>query len=200
LVSLGVLGLIAGLTIPSIVASVETSKKKAGFKEAFQVLSEVVNAGYLNGDFANITDWDAGLSTSPIVQLLTSKLNAIPCPAGSASSGIPQVCKHTIGTNNGPIDHVNIVSARYILPSGVQFWIYTPDSFSSSADHLTFEVESKQSADPNPTWVVGGNNILIVCNLSEQRVFNWNSSSHNIASGHCGPWNGSQAAYDDLFK
>ena len=40
LVSLAVLGLIAGLTVPSIVASVEKSKKRTQFKETFQVIEE----------------------------------------------------------------------------------------------------------------------------------------------------------------
>ena len=50
LVSLGVLGLIAGLTIPSVINSVEISKKKAIFKEDIQILSQVftdmVQSGY----------------------------------------------------------------------------------------------------------------------------------------------------------
>jgi hypothetical protein len=50
LVSLGVLGLIAGLTIPSVINSVEIGKKKAIFKEDIQILSQVftdmVQSGY----------------------------------------------------------------------------------------------------------------------------------------------------------
>jgi hypothetical protein len=91
------------------------------------------------------------------VQLLTNKLNAIPCPAGSASSGTPQACKHTIGVNNGPIDHIDLISARYILSSGAQFWIYDPTAFSSSADKLVFSVETKQTTNTSPYWLPGDN-------------------------------------------
>ncbi len=152
----------------------------------------------MNGDFANITDWDVTLPTSPLVQLLTNKLNATPCAAGSASSGIPQACKHTIGVNNSPSDFIDLVSARYILPSGAQFWIWHP--FSSCPNWLIFTIETKQSDNTSPHWGVGSNYIIWVCNLSEQRNFTWNSSMHSIAPGHCGPWNGSQPAYDALFN
>jgi prepilin-type N-terminal cleavage/methylation domain-containing protein len=41
LVSLAVLGLIAGLTVPSIVFSVEKSRKKALLKETVQLLNDI---------------------------------------------------------------------------------------------------------------------------------------------------------------
>ena len=50
LVSFAVLGLIAGLTVPSIVTSVDRSKNKALFKETFQLISEITYNGVINGD------------------------------------------------------------------------------------------------------------------------------------------------------
>jgi prepilin-type N-terminal cleavage/methylation domain-containing protein len=57
LVSLGVLGLIAGLTIPTIVNAVETSKRKALFRETVQIVAQVVQEGVLSGE---LTPDDAG--------------------------------------------------------------------------------------------------------------------------------------------
>jgi prepilin-type N-terminal cleavage/methylation domain-containing protein len=57
LVSLGVLGLIAGLTIPTIVNAVETSKRKALFRETVQIVAQVVQQGVLSGE---LTPDDAG--------------------------------------------------------------------------------------------------------------------------------------------
>lgn len=51
LVSLSVLGLIASFAIPSILYSLDSSQKKARFKEAFNVLSTVVKSGT---DFATL--------------------------------------------------------------------------------------------------------------------------------------------------
>jgi prepilin-type N-terminal cleavage/methylation domain-containing protein len=58
LVSLAVLGLIAGLTVPSIIAAVDKSRTTAQFKEAQQIIQEIMSAGYQNGDFQNITSFD----------------------------------------------------------------------------------------------------------------------------------------------
>ena len=71
------LGLIAGLTVPSIVVSVDKSNNKAKIKEAFQTLTAITQEGVLNGDFASITDWNLTTSTNPkgIVGYITSKLN-----------------------------------------------------------------------------------------------------------------------------
>ena len=46
--SLAVLGLIAGLTIPSVVASVEKTKNKALQKETIQVISQIMQDGVMN--------------------------------------------------------------------------------------------------------------------------------------------------------
>ena len=95
LVSLAVLGLIAGLTVPSIVTSVQKAKNKAMQKETIQMISEVISAGVMNGDFANISNWDLLSPTSPIPQYFTSKLNATQCIRGQQVSP----CDHKMEAN-----------------------------------------------------------------------------------------------------
>ena len=57
LVSLAVLGLIAGLTVPTIVNAVGSGKRKALFRETAQLVAQVVQEGVLTGE---LTPDDAG--------------------------------------------------------------------------------------------------------------------------------------------
>jgi prepilin-type N-terminal cleavage/methylation domain-containing protein len=88
LVSLAVLGLIAGLTVPSVINSIETVKKRALAKEALQIITDITSAGVLNGDFSTITSWDTVNQNGPtsITGYLTSKLNARQCVTSDITS------------------------------------------------------------------------------------------------------------------
>ena len=57
LVSLAVLGLIAGLTVPSIVTSVENSKRKAILKEGVQLFSDLVADYAMNAPSQDFRTW-----------------------------------------------------------------------------------------------------------------------------------------------
>ena len=133
LVSLAVLGLIAGLTVPSIVASVEKSKTKALQKETIQIISSVIQDGVLNGDFSAITNWDVLSPSSPLIQLLTNKLNARPCPRGE------NIAPCNFNWVNGYPTYDNH-SARWVLPNGVQIGLQ-PQSIYLTGNSLLFTVD-----------------------------------------------------------
>ena len=116
LVSFAVLGLIAGLTVPSIVTSVDRSKNKALFKETFQLISEITYNGVINGDFANLSNdsdwWYDGPSNA--VNYISSKLNySKQCFTGDTTSDgchLNSETNYTYGNHN----------ARWILTNGVK--------------------------------------------------------------------------------
>ena len=134
------MGLIAGLTVPSIVISIEKSKRQALLKEGFQTISSIVQAGYLNGDFANITSWDIvnQKGAGSIVDYFNQKLNAAyRCNTNDTTTGCGRnqntlVWKSTItyGTVSFPLNFRPWNSSTewnhngvWILPSGALFWM-----------------------------------------------------------------------------
>ena len=158
MVSLAVLGLIAGLTVPSIINSVETKKNKSMQREAIQVISEIINTGYLNGDFQNITNWDGEDPNSDLVQYFTKKLNAKHCPKGT----VTPPCTHSHGYL-GLTDYHNNHSLRWVLPNGTQIMI--PNSYYARPVHIDFNINTNtKPAGLSRQGVAGGEIIILGCN------------------------------------
>ena len=181
LVSLAVLGLIAGISVPQIVLSVDRSKNKAVLQEAFKTISDITNAGVLNGDFANITDWNLTTSTDPkgIVGYISSKLNYVKqCETADTTSG---GC--TLGwPGQPPTSAYNAHNARWILANGAKLQSFHSSYFNSS--WMLWTITSK--ADGNMRY--SGTNpdmTIVVCNVRDTtQVIN----GLELKSGMCGPW------------
>ncbi len=170
MVSLGLLGLIAGLTVPSIVASVEKQKTRSVFKEAYQIVTSITQAGQISGDFAGITDWDMVNSSNPqgIVGYVTSKLNySKQCLATDITSdGCRRGYVGTAANSN-----YNVHNARWILPNGAKIQAYISNGSSRWEIHnMLWTITAKAYADD---MIMVGNNIdstLIRCNASDSKV------------------------------
>jgi type II secretory pathway pseudopilin PulG len=183
LVSLGVLGLIAGLTIPSIVVSVDRSKNRSVLREAFQTISAITQAGVLNGDFANISDWDLVNSTNPqgIVSYVSSKLNySKQCLTADTTS---EGCKR--GWTAMPANDIrNVQNARWILPNGAKIQATEP-FYWDSAKMLWTVTTKAYGAD----MIVAGENpdtFLLACNIGEQPYDT--GFGVTVKSGMCDEW------------
>jgi hypothetical protein len=86
---LAVLGLIAGLTVPNVVASVENNKRISMGKNLKQAVSEFYNNAYLNGELEQYFEpfitggvgyrWFSSLGgkNHPLVRLAMSRLNVL---------------------------------------------------------------------------------------------------------------------------
>jgi type II secretory pathway pseudopilin PulG len=186
LVSLGVLGLIAGLTIPNVVASVEKGKNRAILRETIQVLSSITQAGVMNGDFSNITNWDITTSgADSIVDYMSSKLSFTKqcLKTDTASAGCVRGYP-----NVPPTDITNTHNARWILPSGAKVQVQAP--MRSNSTYILWTITSKAYAD---NMVNGGENpdmVHLVCNLTEQPIQSPGELVLPliIKPGMCGKW------------
>jgi hypothetical protein len=160
----------------------------------------VVNAGYLNGDFSGISNFDVTLSTSPLVQYFTNKLNAKQCPAGSATSGLIPDCKHFSDANSSSLNSwVDTHSGRWILPTGAQIR-FCHTSWNVNPRILGFAVEYKQR-EPNIIGDPKATSTLIYCNISDNRsVIDDDSITYNIPQGHCQPHPASMTVHNDLWN
>ena len=167
LVSLAVLGLIAGLTVPSIVASVEKSKNKAMLKEAFQLVSSITQEGVLNGSFEGISNWDiTSTASGGIVDYFTSKFNySKQCLVGDVLS---EGCK-AFYVDDGSIRDGALInhSARWILPNGSR--IQTDHQSTVSASWMFWVITTKATARNWRFFGTNINSLNIACNTSQQK-------------------------------
>jgi type II secretory pathway pseudopilin PulG len=168
LVSLALLGLIAGLTVPSVVASVNKSKNKALQKETIAILKTIVQEGYQNGDFASITDWDFDSTSAPIVQFFSKRLNATNCPKGNTT--FP--CDFNID-NEGVTGSRNNHSARWVLGNGVKILLdpIVRDNANGgrygTQTWISLDIDSKTEGVNQVRGVVDSDQIVLVCNPLE---------------------------------
>jgi prepilin-type N-terminal cleavage/methylation domain-containing protein len=169
LVSLAVLGLIAGLTVPSVVQSVERGKNRSVMKEDFQVLSAIIQAGVLTGDFDALTSWDIvneNGSTS-LAGYFNSKLNSVrQCLTGDFTS---QGCLKNPATNGGDDNDSNNHNARWVLPNGSKVRIHRISQLVPN-QLIPLVILSKADQTMN---VITGNNVNTVytrCNVGSSSV------------------------------
>jgi prepilin-type N-terminal cleavage/methylation domain-containing protein len=185
LVSLAVLGLIAGLTVPSIVVAVDRSKTRSMLKESVQIISAITQAGMLNGDFANVADWNLGTSTNPngIVGYISSKLN------------YTKQCLTTDITSDGckrgwagfpPNGSQNAHNARWILPNGAKIQAGATDQWNGiiGAGFMAWTITTKPYANDMTTGGTNPDTFILNCNTNDTTRVNNNGLS--FKAGQCG--------------
>ena len=126
LVSLAVLGLIAGLTVPSIVNAVQVSRTKAVLKETFQIVSLLAQDFVMNGDASSITSYSpTATGAGTIADYISSKLSITKqCLSTDLTS---DGCNKNGGWPGNTFDSFwNIQSTRWILPNGAKIQGYAP--------------------------------------------------------------------------
>ena len=111
--------------------SVEKSKRQALLKEGFQTISSIVQAGYLNGDFNNITSWDIvnqkGLGS--IVDYFNQRLNAAyRCNTNETTNGCGRKMPSVLFPGGRPWSDITAWNhnAVWLMPSKAMYWIQTP--------------------------------------------------------------------------
>jgi prepilin-type N-terminal cleavage/methylation domain-containing protein len=188
LVSLAVLGLIAGLTVPSVVVSIDRSKTRSILREAFQTISAITQAGVLNGDFAGITDWDVLSSSNPqgIVGYVRSKLNySKQCLTTDITS---DGCKRG-WSGAAANDTRNAHNARFILPNGAKLQAHEGTSSNSmypwNATNMLWTVTAKAYANDMNAYNANPDTILISCNVTDATQ---TINGVVMKSGMCGGW------------
>ncbi len=163
-------------------------------KEAIQVISQIIQAGYFNGDFQSITNWDGEDPNSDLVQYFTKKLNAKHCPKGT----VTEPCNHNLH-NRGVTDYHNNHSLRWVLPNGTQIMI--PNSYYAKPWHFDFIIDSKPSGSSS-FGVAGGDQRAIGCNPAETTNTGVGGGAWTYAGikpGMCSAPLGLEAQYNALY-
>ena len=196
MVSLAVLGLIAGLTVPSIITSVQQAKKKAVFKEDFQALTSIINAGVLNGDFENITTWDIvnENGAGSITNYFTQKLNAVrQCLTTDTTS---MGCT----TNGGGLpwgdDYQNKHNGRWVMPNGSKIkFVHAITYNPQNSVGFAILVDANQTSFSYIGPTVNFNTLS--CNLSQAII---TEEGKRINPGQCIPFTQSGDPYVSGFN
>jgi type II secretory pathway pseudopilin PulG len=194
LVSLAVLGLIAGLTVPKIFVSVDKAKTIASEKETIQMITQIIQEGYLSGDFANISDWSVLNPTDPIVSYFTGKMNiAMQCNKGT----ITGTCA-TVKTQY-PLTHANSDhSARWLLKSGVSLSLYGDNNgINGFLGGMILMTMNSKPNDPNQA-----RSTEILCNISDSpiSIVDTKSATTPLKAGMCDAWQASSPVWDEIFS
>jgi prepilin-type N-terminal cleavage/methylation domain-containing protein len=117
LVSLSVLGLIAALSIPSILAGVEKNQLKARYKETFNVISNVMQTGLASGELTTTGDI-AYLSKNMNAEKVCTNAGAEGCWGGSDTvankSNTPGILLHS-GASITDIENNTSGADRYFI-------------------------------------------------------------------------------------
>jgi hypothetical protein len=182
------------------VASVEKAKTKALMKESIQAVSQVVNAGVLNGDFDNMNANGSELydPNTPLVQYFTTKFNAKNCPKDT----LTPPCDISL-ENRPPSDPLSNHSGRWILNNGVQLFSHAGWNMQSQS-FITFFIDTKPNGT-NSKFGVGGDQLWLFCNIGTAPLpldVGWGVTFNlPLKSGQCGSpiYNNHSQLFDSLI-
>jgi hypothetical protein len=166
-----------------VVNSVENSKNRAIAKEGIQAVSQIIQAGYMNGDFAGITDWTVDSPTDPIVVYFTERLGAI--TKQCLKDEVTASCNIRHG-DWAATDPINNHAARWVFSNGSNLGFNTG---SVAGQTLAMQITYKPDLING-----GGQQIAIVCNISDTTQtsngagFLGFNTSYTFKPAQCGPW------------
>jgi prepilin-type N-terminal cleavage/methylation domain-containing protein len=192
LVSLGVLGLIAGLTVPSIINSIETTKNRANLKEALQVVSAIVQAGVLNGEFQALTSFDIANQNGEgsITNYFAKKLNAKQCVNADGTKDITSDGCNRGWANYPATGNYNNHYGRWILPSGAKIAMDQP--ILVTQNFISFDIFANAYKKSYTHSGDKPDTISITCNLTESPYAQPYSPGKTVKPGMC-------EAYDEGY-
>jgi prepilin-type N-terminal cleavage/methylation domain-containing protein len=175
LVSLGVLGLIAGLTIPSVVSNVQNAGLRAGGKIITQALASFLHTAYLNGEITDklgTTGWrTVDSKNDPLVQFIATGMNA---------SKICDANETTLGCSTKP-DGTHQINAfpKLVFQDGSVLTIVALNNLTNT---ITFDIDYNGfEQGPNYTWPERG--IIANSSKSDRNYLVFNASDTTVMSG-----------------
>ena len=158
LITLVIIGVIAAMTIPTLISSTGDQEYKTGLKKAFATLNQVVAVNSVLGDYD-----EASISAGTgLTDLLKDKLTIVEAPAAPAASacGEAQEWIYTADgfryatTNQKNADELNQVCVDVNGDKGPnKFMVINPDSgkVETSGDTFILRVYSKKVAPADDT-------------------------------------------------
>ena len=158
-------------------------------KEDIQAISQIIQAGYLSGDFSAITDWSVLNTTDPIVQYFTSRLGGVTkqCPMGTVTP--PCNIRHgSYSPSSVLTDH----SGRWVISNGTTLSLVGAGH--ANANYILFTLNSKPQLNDGI-----GKQMAIVCNVSDSS-YSPVTGTRSLKPAQCGPWWSESESPNDYYS
>ncbi len=146
-------------------------------KEDIQAISQIIQAGYLSGDFSAITDWSVLNTTDPIVQYFTSRLGGVTkqCPMGTVTP--PCNIRHA---TFAPTHTLSNHAARWVMMNGTTLSL--SGAGNANQTYILWTINSKPQLNDGI-----GKQMAIVCNVSDSS-YSPVTGTRALNPAQCGPW------------
>lgn len=132
LIVLGIIGIVAEMTIPTLMKSTQNAEYKAGLKKAYSVLSQMqlMLASDSSGVFSDALSGCGDSDHTCFKNVLKTKLRYIKECDGGANLGVcfPNGLKYLNGTAENDEWGANATAAGLVLADGMSFLIYAESS------------------------------------------------------------------------
>ena len=136
LITLGIIGVVAAMTMPTLMSSTQGAQYKAAYKKALSALSQAVtlNVALDEWNFADAT----GTSPYTIKEMLTNRMNVVRTETGTFNGVDGKAYTITASTNNGgaktaPVAPTN-ANTTLFFNDGIMFTFNTADAKACSND------------------------------------------------------------------
>ena len=98
LITLGIIGVVAAMTIPSLLHSTGQQEFKTGFKKMISVLNQVItlNVAIDNSDFSTMTGVGTGTDSNSLYSMLNAKMSVTRTATDAAGIGAPSTGNYTM--------------------------------------------------------------------------------------------------------
>lgn len=100
LITLGIIGVVAAMTIPTLMNSTNQSEFKTGFKKIISTLNQAVTTNYAldNNDFSNL---NSGTAAGSVYNMFNSRMNVVKTGDGVGLNGATVAGNYTLYFNDG---------------------------------------------------------------------------------------------------
>ena len=192
LVSLAVLGLIAGLTIPGVVASATKAKVNNATREAIAIISNINRDMVMNdayGQLNNLPVYSVQNPTDPLVAYLSSQINAT---KQCIKNDVAPPCDFSAGGGAIPTSTLMNHSARWVLPSGAKIGVFDIGA-GVYPDKLVWALDAQPNNGVNDAFT-------LECSTSATNIATW--SYPMMKPGQClgGTWSSGIAKFAAVYN
>ena len=148
LITLGIIGVVAAMTMPTLMSSTQGAQYKAAYKKALSALSQAVTLNVALDEW-NFADADGG-TVYNISKMLTSRMNVVRTESGSTnvkdSNGADYTAKTTTGSGAGTESDLTIDTSNTTLffNDGIMF------TFPAGASNCT--KDDTRTDNPEPCY------------------------------------------------
>ena len=144
LITLGIIGVVAAMTIPNLIVSYQKQQTVTSLKQAFSMLSQAIELSEVDNGLIESWDWDSGTTESMTEAYIIPYLSIV---NNCKTKATPNACRSTnkYWLNNNTIDGNDAGAYNFVLKNGVQIGTFK----FPSGDIFQFMIDINGDKKPN---------------------------------------------------